>query len=138
MTRFEIHGRRPRPWRSKRKQAQQDWEAALTYARASLEGDGDIHEEAFAMLHTLGGNAERWRRATCLALTRTAGAIEHWPANAKPQETRTTVENELYSNPLTWPMCIRAIELCHEAFDMLAGIQRDVDKVVFGDHEQAD
>ena len=95
MTTFEMHGRRPRPWRSKRKQAQQDWEAALTYAAASLKvGDEDIREEAFAMLHTLGGNAERWRRATCLALTRTAGAIEHWPANGKPQEPRKTLRSE--------------------------------------------
>jgi hypothetical protein len=35
-------------------------------------------------------------------------------------------------------MSIRAIELCHEVFDILAGLQRDVDKVAFGDHEQAD
>jgi hypothetical protein len=65
----EIYGRRPRPWRSARKQAQQDWEAALMYAGASLKGDGDIHEEASAMLLSLGGNTERWRRATRLALT---------------------------------------------------------------------
>jgi hypothetical protein len=138
MTRVEIHGRRPRLWRSARKQAQQDWEAALTYARASLEGDGDIHEEASAMLLSLGGNVERWRRATRLALTHTADAIERWPANAKPQEGRPAIEDEFYSNPLTWPLSIRAIELCHAVFEILAGLQRDVDKVAFGDREQAD
>ena len=139
MTQVQIHGRRPRPcWRSARKQAQQDWEAVLMFARASLEGDGDIHEEAQAMLLILGGNVERWRRATRLALTHTADAIERWPANAKPQRTRTTIEDKVYSEPLTWPLFIRAIELCHEVFDNLAGLQRDLDKIAFGDHEQAD
>lgn len=108
------------------------------YAGASLKGDGDIHEEASAMLLSLGGNVERWRRATRLALTRTAAAIEHWPANARPQGTRTTIEDEAYSNPLTWPLLIRAIELCHAVFEILAGLQRDVDKVAFGDREQVD
>jgi hypothetical protein len=110
----------------------------LTYARASLEGDGDIHEEAQAMLLILGGNVERWRRATRLALTHTADAIERWPANARPQGTRAAIEDEVYSNPLTWPLSIRAIELCHAVFEILAGLQRDVDKVAFGDREQVD
>jgi hypothetical protein len=138
VTLVEIRGRRPRPWRSARKQAQQDWEAALMYARTSLEGDWDIHEEASAMLLILGGNAERWRRATRLALTHTADAIKYWPANANPQGTCTTAQDEVYSNPLTWPLYIRTIELCHEVFAILAGLQRDLDKVAFGDHEQAD
>lgn len=138
MTRVEIHGRRPRPWRSARRQAQQDWEEVLTFARASLEGDGDIHEEAQAMLLILGGNVERWRRVTCLALTHTANAIKYWPVSAKPGETRTPMQELFYSSPLTWPLQMRAIELCHEVFDILAGLQRDLDKVAFGDHEQAD
>jgi hypothetical protein len=139
VTRVEIHGRRPRPWwRSARRQAQQDWEEVLTFARASLEGDGDIREEAQTMLLILGGNVERWRRATRLALTHTANAIRYWPANASPQGARTAKEEEFYSNPLTWPLSIRAIELCHEVFDNLAGMQRDMDKVIYGDHQQAD
>jgi hypothetical protein len=139
VTRLEIHGRRPRPWwRSARKQAQQDWEEVLTFARASFEGDGDIHEEASRMLLSLGGNAERWRRATRLALTHTAKAIKYWPANGNPQGARTAKEEEFYSTPLTWPLCIRAIEVCHEVFGILAGLQRDLDKAILGHHEQAD
>jgi hypothetical protein len=128
-------GQRPR--RSARKQAQQDWEAVLMYARASLESDGDINEEALAILHALGGDAERWRRATRLALTHTADAIKHWPVNATPG-TRQTMEDELYSNPLTWPLSIRAIELCHAVFEILGGLQQEVDKMVYGQQERAD
>ena len=138
MSQVEMHGHGQRPRRSARKQAQQDWEAVLPYARASLEGDGDIHKEALAILHTLGGNAERWRRATRLALTHTADAIERWPVNAKPDGSRKTMEEEVYVNPLTWPVSLRAIELCHEVFDILAGLQRDLDKIAYGSQEQAD
>lgn len=138
MSQVEMHGDGRRQHRSARKQAQRDWEDALTYARASLDDGKDIHEAAQAMMHALGGSAERWRRATRLALTHTADAIERWPANAEPGTRMTIEEEEVYSNPLTWPLSIRAIELCHEVFDILAGLQRDLDKIAYGSQEQDD
>ena len=136
MSQVEMYPDRKPPRRSARKQAQQDWEDALTYARASLDDDNDIHEAALAMMHALGGNVERWRRATRLALTHAADAIERWPANAEPGTRLTIEEEEVYNNPLTWPLTIRAIELCHGVFDILAGLQRDLDKIAYGSQEQ--
>lgn len=133
MTQVEMSGRSERPRRTPRRQAQLDWEESLTYARDSLERDGDIAADALTMLHAVGGTAESWRRATRLALTHAANAIARWPANAPPEGQ--TTQDEVYNNPMAWPLTMRAIELCHAAFETLAGLQCDVDKIVAGDHD---
>jgi hypothetical protein len=111
----------------------------LTYARYSLDHDGVIADDALAMLHALGGTAERWRRATVRALTHTAKAIDRWPTKNPSDGARRTVEDEVYNNPMTWPLSIRTIELCHAAFETLAVLEGDLDKVIArGEEDQAD
>ena len=138
MTQVEIHGHSEQPGRrTARRQAQLDWEESLTYARDSLARDGVIAEDALAMLHALGGTVERWRRATRLALTHAANAIHYWPTNARPEGKSQTVEDEVYNNPVTWPLTMRAIELCHAVFETLAGLQVEIDNIA-RDHKASD